>query len=159
LPEASRFLIVGIINTVIGYFLFALSLLLFSDTLQDRVGLINDNYYLIVQWISWIICVPISTFTMKHFAFESSGHYVREVTRAYGVYFPIQIISNVLLKILVFALAYLAGTPVQITLFERSINPLVLIAQFMTIGVGAILSYVGLKYFTFRKDDEQPSTD
>jgi len=138
--EKLRFLVVGVMNTAFSYALF-LGLLaslgaavrLLAESGVPVLAAIGREYYLVVQWTGWFLAVPVSTFTMKRFAFRSGGRLGHQIVRAYFVYLPAQGISAVVLW---------AGVRVF------GLHPA--IAQFAAIVVTTIFSYVGHKYFTFR---------
>jgi len=165
--EKIRFLLAGGLNTLAGYTLFALGLWLLTplfeglypsnywlldssywqcgSTTPDRVEVAaltfrvwaSEHSYLLIQWITWAISVPFGAFTLKYFAFRAEGSYLRQALRAYLVYLPTQIIASLLL-----------------TLFSLILGLHPLIGQLFAIVIVTIISYLGHKYFTFRK----PST-
>lgn len=137
--EKIRYLFVGVMNTAIGYGLFALMLWALTEPLKSLSGsaspslaYVGDYYYLIISWTNWVLCVPISTLTMKYLAFRSPGHPARQILKAYFVYLPMQGIGSLLLWLSV----HFVGLPP-------------LLGQFLTIFVTTIFSYLGHKYFTF----------
>lgn len=144
--EPLRFLVVGAWNTGFSYILFAVmlwglepSLAPLASSANATVAWIGEHYYLIVQWLSWAIAVWQSTWTFKVLVFHSKGHFISEVVRSYFVYLPLQGFSSLSLWLLV---------------SRAGMHPLA--GQLVTVGVAAVLSYVGHKYFTF-KTAEQPA--
>ena len=138
--EKMRFLAVGAANTAFSYILFISLLAALGGTLHSLesssrplLALIGENYYILIQWIAWVFCVPVSTVTMKLFVFRSPGHWLAQVGRAYFVYLPAQGLNTLILWITV-AIAHL---PPQI-------------GALVAIGVSTVASYIGHKYFTFR---------
>jgi putative flippase GtrA len=95
---------------------------------------IGHAYYLVVGWVGWVFAVPQSTVTMKYFVFRSRGKLLHEIWRAYFIYLPAQGLGTVILWFMV-----------QILGMSPPIGSLT------TIVVTTIFSYVGHKYFTFRK--------
>jgi len=145
--EKIRFLVVGVINTAIGYLIFGVLLALLGPVLKSLassptawVAALGRNYYLIVQWVGWVFAVPVSTTTMKYIAFRSKGPLLPQIGRAYFVYLPAQLIANVVLWVMVRVLRSI-GLPENVA---------VLVGQLVTIFVTTIFSYLGHKYFTFR---------
>lgn len=143
--EKFRFLVVGAWNTVFSYTLFAVLLFALrpllaghSDSPQPIVAWISSHYYLVVQWITWIISVPQSTLALKWFAFRSKGHWLGEIGRSFFVYLPMQGISTALLW-------FFSGV--------LGLSPL--LGQLFTVGINSILSYLGHKNFTFKTPAEQ----
>ncbi len=138
--EKVRFLVVGAVNTVIGYLLFLSLLALLTTPIKSLesssswvVAWLGSHYYLVIGWIGWVISVPISTATMKYFAFKRSGSFVKQWFRAYFIYLPSQGIGTVVLW---FMVSVVGLTPA--------------LGSLATIFVTTIFSYVGHKYFTFR---------
>jgi putative flippase GtrA len=143
--EKVRYLVVGVFNTAFGYALFIAMLALTRYSLSGLQvaqvavpGLIVANYFLIAQWTSWVLSVPVGTTTMKVFAFRSQGRLPHEIGRAYLVYLPAVALNS---AILWFTVRILDFSPA--------------IGQVFAIGIAVIFSYVGHKYFTFRA---QPGT-
>jgi len=135
-----RYLIAGVFNTVVGYSLFLTTLFVLKPVIGGLSGspssllaFIGRNYFIVAQWLAWVISVPIGTASMKYFAFRSKGRYPHQVFRAYFVYLPAQGISTLLLWLGV-SVAHLSPA----------------IAQLAAVVVGTVFSYIGHKYFTFR---------
>jgi len=138
--EPLRFVIVGGINTLVGYSMFALLLWLLGTPLSGLessdfapLRLAGTHFYAVIQWMNWILCVPFSTFMMRRFVFKKDGSFPRQVLRAYGIYLPAQIIAFIVLIVTV----TFAGLP-----------PLV--GQAISIVFSGLFSYLGHKFFTFR---------
>jgi len=138
--EKLRFLVVGAWNTLFSYALFAVMLAVLgpglrglSDSTSPLMQAIGDHWYLVVQWLTWIVAVPQSTIALKYLVFHSKGHLGAEIGRSFFVYLPMQALSSVSLWLLV---KYAGMHP--------------LAGQLMTVGVSAVLSYLGHKYFTFK---------
>ncbi len=138
--EKFRFLVVGAWNTLFSYVLFAVLLFLLAPLLQPLansgnalVAWIGEHYYLVVQWLAWVVAVPQSTLALKYLAFRSKGHWLGEVGRSFFVYLPLQAFSSVTLW-----------------LFSGVIGMPPLLGQLLTVGISAVLSYLGHKNFTFR---------
>lgn len=142
--EKFRFLVVGAWNTLFSYVLFAAMLWLLGPVLQPLstsenalAAWIGEHYYLVVQWLSWVIAVPQSTTTLKYLAFRSKGHLPSEIGRSFFVYLPMQAFSSVMLW-----------------LFSGVLGIPPLLGQLLTVGISAVLSYVGHKNFTFKQPAE-----
>lgn len=139
--EKLRFLIVGGWNTVFSYALFAVLLYTLGPVVrplapssQPIIAALGSHWYLVIQWIAWIVAVPQSTIALKYLVFHSKGHLPSEIGRAFFVYLPLQAFSSLSLWLLV----TFAG-----------LHPLT--GQLFTVGISAVLSYFGHKYFTFRQ--------
>jgi len=139
--EKLRYLVVGTCNTLLSYGLFVMLLALlgsplhaFSTSTVPILALAGRNYYIIVQWIAWVLGVPPNALTMRHFAFRSKGDWRHQVLRAYFVYLPAQGVSSVVLLL---------------TVRVAHLTPQV--GQLAAIVVATVFTYLGHKYFTFRR--------
>ena len=138
--EKLRYLLVGAFNTLMSYVLF-LALLAslgawlqtFSATSSHLTSVIGDHYYLVVQWVGWVLTVPVCTLTMKRFAFRTKGSWRHQVGRAYLVYLPAQGLAFVLLWLMV-----------QVIHLTPQLGVIVVVAA------TTVLTYIGHKYFTFQ---------
>lgn len=127
--EKIRFLVVGFINTVISYGMFAAWYFVLG-----RFDLGNWRYNL-ASMLSWVVGVAISYTNFKLFVFKTRGtNWVAELGRSYVVYAASQALNLAILNVLVIVL---------------HLNPLV--GQFLTIFAVTIMSFIGHKYFTFGK--------
>ena len=150
--EKIRYLAVGGWNTAFGYGLFLVLLAWlgapihsWSASSAPVLSLAGQNYYLVVQWLGWIVAVPQSTLTMKHFVFKREGSVFPQVGRAFLIYLPAQGLSSLIL-----------WAAVSVLHLVPQVGALVAIL------VTTIFSYVGHKYFTFRAPLEVgvvPETD
>lgn len=138
--EKLRFLVVGGWNTVFSYAVFAALIYSIGPALRGLSGsgtpwlrIVGDQWYLVAQWLSWILAVPQSTIALKYLVFHSRGHVSAEIGRAFFVYLPLQALSSISLWLLV---------------SKAGMHPLT--GQLLTVGVSAVLSYLGHKYFTFK---------
>ncbi len=138
--EPLRYLVVGGVNTAFNYGLFALLLWLLKPVISQLapaqvsvLHLAGTHAYAVIQWIAWVLSVPVSTYTMKRFVFRKGGSYPAQVLRAYGVYLPAQLIAS---GVLIFCVQVLKFPP--------------LLGQFVAVCFSTVVSYLGLKFFTFR---------
>lgn len=128
--EQSRFVMVGIMNTVIG----AVAML------------IAYNVFHLGYWISsamdYIIGSIFSYFANKHFTFKSEKKSLTEVVR-----FVINIV-------VCYVVSYSVAKPViEIALkdVKLSISILEQISMFFGMGIFMVLNYFGQKFFVFKK--------
>lgn len=140
LGEPLKFLLVGGWNTAFSYALFAVMLWALGPLLQPLAASSNsvlrwtgEQWYLVIQWASWVLAVPQSTATFKLLVFHSKGHWGAEIARSYFVYLPLQGLSSLSLWFFVSVVG---------------LHPLV--GQLLTVAIAAVASYFGHKYFTFK---------
>jgi putative flippase GtrA len=138
--EKLRYLVVGVVNTAIGYAMFLVMLVTvgrwaggFTNSPVPLLAAVGHKGYLVAQWAAWACTVPVSTMTFKYLVFHSKGHWLRQVGKAYLVYLPAQGVSMLILWL-----------TVQIIHLSPAIGQLVAVA------FATVVSYLGHKYFTFR---------
>jgi putative flippase GtrA len=142
--EKLRYLVVGTCNTLLSYGLFVMLLALLGNPLHALssstvpiLALAGRNYYILVQWVAWVLAVPPNALTMRHFAFRSTGNWRHQVFRAYFIYLPAQGLSSVVLLL---------------TVRVAHLTPQV--GQLAAVAVATVFTYLGHKYFTFREPPE-----
>jgi len=134
-----RYLMVGVCNTAISYLLFLALLATLGPLLQSledsSVGLLALAGMATTSWFSGRMGVdgPVSTTTMKYFAFRSRGRLMPQIARGYMVYLPAQGLSSLIL---------------WLTVRVAGLSPAV--GQLVAIVFMTVFSYLGHKYFTFR---------
>jgi putative flippase GtrA len=135
--ERLAFMVVGAANTGIGVFWFAF----FHLTVGRLIG------YLTVLTLSHVASVLCAFVLYRKAVFRVHGHVWRDLARFESVYLGGLAINFILLPI-----------PVEL------LGWTVLVSQLVIVGLTACLSYVGHKYFSFRRSapelaagDERPS--
>jgi putative flippase GtrA len=123
--QISRFIFVGILNTIVGYGAFFLLLYL-------------NIYYILALLISHIIGVTNSFVWNKKWTFRSEGNARREGIKFFSVY---GIIFMINLFILTFFVEVLKLTPQ--------------IGQVVALGICTLISFFGHKYWSFRHQRSQ----
>jgi putative flippase GtrA len=118
--EEVRFLIVGVVNTIVGYGLFALFLMFFG--------------YLVSLYLSYAMAVSLAFVLHRRFTFRVRGNVLVDFVRFVGVYVVSLAVNSVVLPVLV----ELVG-----------LHPLV--AQGAALVITTLISYVGHKWFSFRR--------
>lgn len=150
-PEPVRFLGVGVANTAFNYALFtallyglrplltplAVSGPSLGPTLGGAAAWLGSHYYLCAQIIAWVLTIPVSTYTMKRFAFRRDGSYWAQVVRSFGVYLPAQGIELAT----IWAIVSVGG-----------FHPL--IGKAGAVVLATTMSYLGHRFFTFRGTSE-----
>ena len=126
--EQVLYLVVGGWNTVFGYGIWALLQLVLGEQL----------HYLVVVLIAWPIAVLNAYLGYRYVVFNSRGPILRELPRFSLVYMAALVANIVLL-------------PIALRVLPLSIY--VVQAVLMTLVV--VCSYLGHKYFSFRKSGRQ----
>lgn len=132
--ERVRFIIVGGINTVVGYVLFAL----FELTVGHAIGYLGSLY------ASYAIAVCFAFVLHRSFTFRIAGsqNVAAEFIRFASVYMVALAINTVALPILV-----------ELARLEP------LVAQAIVVVVTTLLSYFGHKMFSFRRPSKEPDSE
>ncbi len=117
-----RFLLVGCLNTIVGYGIYALLIYFHMN-------------YLIANTISTIIGVIHSYLWNRFFTFKSKEKAFMEILKFASVYF----------------VSYLIGS-CTLFLFKSVLNVSPYIAGFINLFITTIISFFGHKYFSFRKN-------
>ena len=122
--ERVAFLVVGTANTAIGVFWFAFFHLLLGERL----------HYLVLLAFAHVASVLCAFVLYRRVVFRVHGHVLRDLAR--------------------FESVYLAGFGVNLVLLPLLVEGLdlpVLLSQLLVVGLTATMSYVGHKYFSFRR--------
>lgn len=125
------FLLVGGVNTVIGFGLFIVLDLTIGKVVDEKVNLVVGS--LVVLAIAHVIGVLIAFVLYRKFVFKVSGHVWSDLARFESVYLVSLAINAVALPILV----------------QVGLNRI--LAQGMIVVVTTVVSYVGHRYFSFRR--------
>lgn len=144
-----RYLGVGVVNTLLGYGLFALTLFLLNHVVPVRYLSLT---VIAATIISTPINITISYFNYKLFVFRTRGNHLQEWLKAFGVYgvsmIPGLAAVGVLTRLLQTLLHGYApagkGTPGYL-------------AGAITTGFGTIISFLGHRNVTFRQK-QRPAT-
>ena len=121
IDDKIRFLLIGCVNAGVSYIIYALALFLLGQ----------EHYQLCVA-LQWSISSIFSYFNQKFFVFCTKGNYLKEYLKCCTTWFISYLINVLILEILVkFLNAYLA--------------------QFISIFLVSVVTYVLFKYFAFKK--------
>ena len=128
--EQSRFLIVGVMNTIIG----------------TVAMLVSYNVFHLGYWVSsamdYIIASIFSYFANKHFTFKAEKQSASEIVR-----FVINIV-------VCYFISYSIAKPVMEMILKDvnwSVSIVEQISMFFGMGIFMVLNYFGQKFFVFRK--------
>jgi putative flippase GtrA len=122
--ERLRFLVVGGINTAFSYAVFALLVV----TLEHRI------HYTILLVITHVISVLFAYGLHRRLVFRVQGNVLGDLMRYWSVH-----------------LSALGVNLVTLPLLVAVVGLGVLVAQALSIGFTAVISYIGHKYFSFRR--------
>jgi putative flippase GtrA len=123
IPDKIRFLFIGGVNAAISYIIFAFFLFI--------LGQIHYQLCVILQWT---ISSVFSYFNQKFFVFCTKGNYLKEYLKCCSTWAVSYFINVIILEILVKKFA---------------IN--VYLAQFISIFLVSVVTYVLFKYFAFNR--------
>jgi len=133
--QFSRYILVGIWNTVFGYGIYAG----FTALLTPHIS----HAYIVASLLANFLAITTAFLAYKWFVFKTQGNYLREWMRCVAVYGGSSLISTLLLPILVFALRHL-------TRFDLW-APYVAGAALM--GCNTLASFLGHKKFSFAAEN------
>ena len=122
ISDKIRFLIIGGLNALISYVIFAIAIFIFG----------GEHYQLCVA-LQWIISSGISFTNQKIFVFCTKGNWLKEYIKCCTTWFISYIINAAVLEIIV-----------------RFITKNVFIGQFVSIGIASVVTYCLFKYFAFK---------
>jgi len=123
LPDFIRFIIIGCINAGISYIIYAVA-----------VFLTGEAHYQLCVALQWILSSFISYLNQKFFVFCTRGNYIKEYLKCCTTW----------------AISYLLNV-IILEIFVRFIIKNVYIAQFISLFVVSISTYILFKCFAFKK--------
>ncbi|MBO6256564.1 GtrA family protein [bacterium] len=125
LPDFIRFIIIGGINAAISYIIYAICVLIFG----------TGHYQLCVA-LQWILSSFISYLNQKFFVFCTRGNYVKEYLKCCSTWAISYVLNVIILEI-----------------FVRFLIKNVYIAQFISLFLVSISTYILFKFFAFKKTE------
>lgn len=125
------FLIVGVINTVVGFGIFVACSETVGHSVDHRFGKLAGTFATIA--ISHVLAVLFAFVMHRRFVFRVRGHVLRDLLRFESVYLTALAINAVTLPVLV----------------ESGMSRIP--AQAIIIAVSTLLSYFGHRHFSFRR--------
>ena len=126
--QRTAFLVVGVINTVVGFLVFAGFLLVLGQRWDEPWG------YLATLTCAHIVGVLFAFVLYRYVVFRVRGHVLSDLWRFETVYLSALAVNFVLLPVLV----EIAHLPV-------------LLAQALIVMVTSLMSWVGHKHYSFRR--------
>ena len=125
LPSFIRFLIIGSINAGISYIIYALA-----------VFFIGEAHYQLCVTLQWVLSSVISYLNQKFFVFCTRGKYIEEYLKCCTTWAVSYVLNVIILEI-----------------FVRFLIKNVYIAQFVSLFIVSISTYILCKCFAFKKAD------
>jgi len=130
--EVFRYLVVGGLNTLFGYGLFAA----LNYWLTGRI----PYPYMIANVLANVVAISFAFVGYKYFVFRTKGNLLREYLRTYLVYGTSMLLGLALLPVLVFALGFLIHRPNLVPYVAQGIGTLLVVTT----------SFFGHKKYSFR---------
>lgn len=118
-----RFLFIGAINAAISYVIYALA-----------IFILGEAHYQVCAALQWSISSIFSYINQKFFVFCTHGNYLREYLKCCATWLVSYLINVVILELLM-----------------RFVLHNAYVAQFISIFLVSVITYVLFKYFAFRK--------
>lgn len=122
IDDKIRFMIIGFINAVNSYIIFAIALFL-----------IGKEHYQLCVTLQWTVSSVFSYLTQKFFVFCTRGNYIKEYIKCCTTWFVSYLLNVVVLELLV-----------------RFAIKNVYVSQMLSIMIVSIATYILFKYFAFR---------
>ena len=122
IDDKIRFMIIGFINAVNSYIIFAIALFL-----------IGKEHYQLCVTLQWTVSSVFSYLTQKFFVFCTRGNYIKEYLKCCTTWFVSYLLNVVVLELLV-----------------RFAIKNVYVSQMLSIMIVSIATYILFKYFAFR---------
>jgi putative flippase GtrA len=123
IPDKIRFLFIGGVNAAISYIIFALS-----------IFILGQNHYQLSVVLQWSISSVFSFLNQKFFVFCTKGNYLKEYLKCCSTWFVSYFINVILLEV-----------------FIKKLKINVYLAQFISIFLVSVITYVLFKYFAFKR--------
>ena len=124
IPDYIRFIIIGSINAAISYLIYALA-----------VFVIGEHHYQLCVFLQWGLSSVISYLNQKFFVFCTKGNYLKEYLKCCTTWGISYLLNVVILEI-----------------FVRYLIKNVYIAQFISLFIVSISTYILFKCFAFKKN-------
>lgn len=122
IPQFFRFLFIGGINTLIGYTIFVIAILL-----------LGQIHYQICVALQWVLSSVTSYINQKIFVFGTKGNYLKEYIKCCSTW----------------ALSYCINA-ISLEIFVRYLIKNVYISQIISMVLASIVTYFLFKYFAFK---------
>src|SRR5574344_129473 len=122
ISDKIRFLFIGGVNAGISYIIFAIA-----------IYIIGQGHYQVCVFLQWTISSVFSYFNQKFFVFCTKGNYLKEYLKCCSTWALSYFINVIILELLV-----------------RYVIKNAYLAQFVSIFLVSVVTYVLFKYFAFK---------
>jgi len=122
ISDKIRFVLIGGVNAAISYIIFALAL-----------WILGSAHYQVCVILQWTLSSVFSYFNQKFFVFCTTGNYLKEYLKCCSTWAVSYLLNVVILELLV-----------------RFVIKNVYLAQFISIFLVSVVTYVLFKYFAFK---------
>jgi putative flippase GtrA len=126
LPKIIRFFIIGSINAAISYIIYAIA-----------IFVLGEVYYQLAIALQWLLSSVTSYVNQKFFVFCTRGNYLKEYTKCCSTWVVSYFLNAVILEV-----------------FVRYLIKNVYIAQFVSLFIVSLVTYVLFKFFAFRTSEK-----
>ncbi len=126
LPKIFRFFIIGGINAAISYVIYAIV-----------IFILGEGYYQLAIALQWLLSSVTSYINQKFFVFCTKGNYLKEYMKCCSTWVVSYFLNAIVLEI-----------------FVRYLIKNVYIAQFISLFIVSIVTYILFKFFAFRTASE-----
>ncbi|MDE1162437.1 MAG: GtrA family protein [Acidobacteriaceae bacterium] len=147
--QVLRYLAVGVVNTLFGYGLFALTLYLLTHALPSHWLALTA---VLASIISTPLNITISYFNYKLWVFKTRGNHLQEWLKAFGVYGVSMLPGLLALSALTRLLQYVLHSHEP---FGKGTAGY--LAGAITTGFSVILGFIGHRKVTFRQKPSTPA--
>ena len=125
LDDKIRFIFIGGVNAAISYVIFVILILILGEV-HHQVCVAGQ----------WFFSSFISYLNQKFFVFNTRGNYVKEYLKCCSTWAVSYVLNVIILELLI-----------------RYLLKNVFAAQFISLFIVSVVTYVLFKYFAFRKND------
>lgn len=126
-PRFMRFLVIGCVNAGIAYVIYAICVLL-----------LGDEHYKLCATLQWVLSSFTSYFNQKFFVFCTRGNYIKEYIKCCSTWAVSYVLNIILLEI-----------------FVRFMIKNVYVAQFISLFLVSLVTYVLFKFFAFKSTEDK----
>lgn len=143
--EIIVFAIIGVLNTSIDVGVFAL--------LKYTLAIPNESYFIVyINLISVITAIIFSYFANKYITFQ---HKKKTKPREFGSFLIVNIFSfivnTIVLRLTILLLPATILLPLSLSFIPSQLIDPAIIGKLLGAGVSMIVSFLGYKFFVFRK--------